>query len=187
MANELKIKSNGLRNELKEIRKSIDKLTNAILMAKTNKYQVTNGYSNSLGGRYTITTDAQTHKHNEEPTYTWILGLAAMTALAQPTNNKNFVKEKQNIKLEYNCRATYDEIREQLQEGEITIEQAQKLWLEHREQEKFKDTKVGQFLLEKIPNIVGAIADDTPVGGVVRAIIGGSEMSDSDKELALKS
>ena len=35
---ELKIKSNGLRNELKEIRKSIDKLTNAILMAQTNKH-----------------------------------------------------------------------------------------------------------------------------------------------------
>lgn len=33
---------------------------------------------------------------------------------------------------------------------------------------------------------MGAIADDTPVGGVVRAIIGGSEMSDSDKEIALK-
>lgn len=31
------VKSNGLRNELKEIRKSIDKLTNAILMAQTNK------------------------------------------------------------------------------------------------------------------------------------------------------
>ena len=37
MSNELKIKSNGLRNELKEIRKSIDKLTNAILMAQTHK------------------------------------------------------------------------------------------------------------------------------------------------------
>ena len=35
---ELKIKSNGLRNELKEIRKSIDKLTNAILMAQTHKH-----------------------------------------------------------------------------------------------------------------------------------------------------
>ena len=32
---EIKIKSNGLRNELKEIRKSIDKLTNAIIMAQT--------------------------------------------------------------------------------------------------------------------------------------------------------
>ena len=51
---------------------------------------------------------------------------------------------------------------------------------------KFRDTKVGSFLLEKIPSVVGAIADDTPVGNVVRAIIGGSEMSDADKELALK-
>lgn len=33
------VKSNGLRNELKEIRKSIDKLTNAILMAQTNKHE----------------------------------------------------------------------------------------------------------------------------------------------------
>lgn len=51
---------------------------------------------------------------------------------------------------------------------------------------KFKDTKVGQFLLNKIPAVVGSIADDTPIGGVVRAIIGGSEMSDDDKQLALK-
>ena len=36
MGSEIKIKSNGLRNELKEIRKSIDKLTNAITMAQTN-------------------------------------------------------------------------------------------------------------------------------------------------------
>ena len=40
---EIKIKSNGLRNELKEIRKSIDKLTNAIIMAQTHKrYENTN-------------------------------------------------------------------------------------------------------------------------------------------------
>ena len=51
---------------------------------------------------------------------------------------------------------------------------------------KFRDTKVGAFLLEKIPSVVGAIADDTPVGSVVRAIIGGSEMSDADKQVALK-
>ena len=51
---------------------------------------------------------------------------------------------------------------------------------------KFKDTKVGQFLLEKIPGVVGAIAEDTPVGGVIQAIIGGSDMSDQDKEIALK-
>ena len=36
MGSEIKIKSNGLRNELKEIRKSIDRLTNAI-EAQTNK------------------------------------------------------------------------------------------------------------------------------------------------------
>ena len=37
---EVKIKSNGLRNELKEIRKSIDKLTNAMIeihIAQTNQ------------------------------------------------------------------------------------------------------------------------------------------------------
>jgi hypothetical protein len=51
---------------------------------------------------------------------------------------------------------------------------------------KFKDTDVGRFLLEKIPTIVGGIANDTPIGNVVRAIIGGSEMSDIDKEIALK-
>ena len=45
MSNELKIKSNGLRNELKEIRKSIDKLTNAILMAQTNKRYERNNYT----------------------------------------------------------------------------------------------------------------------------------------------
>ncbi|QDP58479.1 MAG: hypothetical protein Unbinned6046contig1000_48 [Prokaryotic dsDNA virus sp.] len=41
---EIKIKSNGLRNELKEIRKSIDKLTNALIeihLAQTNKHHET--------------------------------------------------------------------------------------------------------------------------------------------------
>lgn len=51
---------------------------------------------------------------------------------------------------------------------------------------KFKDTKVGQFLLEKIPGVVASIADDTPVGNIVRTIIGGSEMSQEDKDIALK-
>jgi len=54
------------------------------------------------------------------------------------------------------------------------------------EKKKFKDTSVGKFLLDKIPNVVGAIAGDTPVGSVIQAIIGGSNMSDADKELALK-
>ena len=51
---------------------------------------------------------------------------------------------------------------------------------------KFKDTNVGKFLLEKIPSVVGSLANDTPIGNVVRTIISGSEMSDSDKEIALK-
>jgi hypothetical protein len=54
------------------------------------------------------------------------------------------------------------------------------------EKKKFKETAVGKFLLNKIPSVVGAIAEDTPVGSVIQAIIGGSEMSDADKELALK-
>ena len=51
---------------------------------------------------------------------------------------------------------------------------------------KFSETNVGKFLLEKIPNIVSSIAGDSPVGSVVKALIGGSEMSDQDKAIALK-
>ena len=51
---------------------------------------------------------------------------------------------------------------------------------------KFKDTQVGQFLLNKIPNVVAKIADDTVVGNVIEAIIGGSEMSETDKAVALE-
>lgn len=51
---------------------------------------------------------------------------------------------------------------------------------------KFKDTQVGRFLLDKIPNVVGAVAGDTLAGNVIQAIIGGSEMSDEDKQIALK-
>lgn len=51
---------------------------------------------------------------------------------------------------------------------------------------RFKDTGVGKFLLEKIPNVVGAIAGDTPVGSVIQAIIGGSDMTTEDKEIALE-
>ena len=54
------------------------------------------------------------------------------------------------------------------------------------EKKTFKDTKVGQFLLDKIPNVVGAVAGDTLAGSVIQAIIGGSEMSDEDKTIALK-
>ena len=51
---------------------------------------------------------------------------------------------------------------------------------------RFKDTAVGSFLLKKIPKVVGAIAQDTPVGNVIEAIIGGSDMSSEDKEIALE-
>ena len=51
---------------------------------------------------------------------------------------------------------------------------------------KFKDTQVGQFLLNKIPNLVSAVAGDTLAGNVIQAIIGGSEMSEEDKTIALK-
>ena len=51
---------------------------------------------------------------------------------------------------------------------------------------KFRDTDVGKFLLQKIPNVVGSIAGDTAVGSVISAIIGGSEMSESDKQIAIE-
>ena len=51
---------------------------------------------------------------------------------------------------------------------------------------KFKETGVGKFLLEKIPNIVGTLAEGTPASGIVKALIGESAMSSEDKELALK-
>ena len=54
------------------------------------------------------------------------------------------------------------------------------------DKKKFKDTQVGKFLLNKIPSVVGAIAGDTPVGSVIQAIIGGSDMNDSDKKIALE-
>mgnify|MGYP001437762476 CR=1 FL=1 len=54
------------------------------------------------------------------------------------------------------------------------------------QKKKFKDTGVGKFLLNKIPNVVGAIAGDTPVGSVIQAIIGGSDMSQEDKDIALE-
>ena len=54
------------------------------------------------------------------------------------------------------------------------------------DKKKFKDTDVGKFLLDKIPNVVGALAGQTPVGNVIQAIIGGSDMSEADKQIALE-
>lgn len=50
---------------------------------------------------------------------------------------------------------------------------------------KFKDTQVGQFLMQKIPRVVGKLAEDTPIGSVIEAIIGNSDMSAEDKDIAL--
>jgi hypothetical protein len=54
------------------------------------------------------------------------------------------------------------------------------------DKKKFKDTQVGQFLLKKIPNVVEAVAGDTLAGNVIQAIIGGSDMTEEDKSVALK-
>ena len=54
------------------------------------------------------------------------------------------------------------------------------------DKKKFKDTDVGKFLLDKIPNVVGALAGQSPIGNVIQAIIGGSDMSEADKQIALE-
>ena len=51
---------------------------------------------------------------------------------------------------------------------------------------KFKDTQVGQFLINKIPNVVAKLAEDTVAGNIIEALIGGSEMSQEDKAVALE-
>ena len=47
---EVTVKSNGLRNELKEIRKSIDKLTEVLLLQQTNKQN--ENIKNNATGEY---------------------------------------------------------------------------------------------------------------------------------------
>ena len=49
-----------------------------------------------------------------------------------------------------------------------------------------KETKVGKFLLKTAPNILGGLLDSTPAGSVIKTLIGGSDMSNADKEIALK-
>jgi len=52
--NEVLVKSNGLRNELKEIRKSIDALTNAMIeihIAQTSKHESINSNNCTCGRR----------------------------------------------------------------------------------------------------------------------------------------
>ena len=67
MANEIKIKSNGLRNELKEIRKSIDRLTNAIEAQTRNRYEKSTIYhrdSTPDGMRWVTDLTARTTETN---------------------------------------------------------------------------------------------------------------------------
>ena len=49
MKETISVKSNGLRNELKEIRKSIDKLTEVLLLRQTNKQDENNNYNCTCG------------------------------------------------------------------------------------------------------------------------------------------
>ena len=51
---------------------------------------------------------------------------------------------------------------------------------------KFNETAVGKFLLDKIPNVVSGLVGGTPAGSLVRSLIGGSDMSQHDKEIAIK-
>jgi predicted SprT family Zn-dependent metalloprotease len=49
MKETINVKSNGLRNELKEIRKSIDKLTEVLLLRQTNKQNEKDNYNCTCG------------------------------------------------------------------------------------------------------------------------------------------
>ena len=49
MKETINVKSNGLRNELKEIRKGIDKLTEVLLLRQTNKQNENNNYNCTCG------------------------------------------------------------------------------------------------------------------------------------------
>ena len=67
MGSEIKIKSNGLRNELKEIRKSIDRLTNAIEAQTRNRYEKSTIYHRDSapdGMRWVTDLTARTTENN---------------------------------------------------------------------------------------------------------------------------
>ena len=59
------IKANGLRNELKEIRKSIDKLTNAILAQTNTREKIDTGYSYCDGDDCDCTCQEQKYRGKE--------------------------------------------------------------------------------------------------------------------------
>jgi hypothetical protein len=62
--------------------------------------------------------------------------------------------------------------------------------LKKKEKKKFKDTKVGQFLLKKVPNAIVGIADVLPDAGVLGLVKGivakNKDLSGEDREMANK-
>ena len=62
--------------------------------------------------------------------------------------------------------------------------------LKKKEKKKFKDTKVGQFLLKKVPNALVGIADVLPDAGVLGLVKGivakNKDLSEEDREMANK-
>lgn len=50
---------------------------------------------------------------------------------------------------------------------------------------KFKETKIGSFLLEKAPAFFAKVADDSLVGNVIEALIDKSPLPQEDKAVAL--
>jgi len=50
---------------------------------------------------------------------------------------------------------------------------------------KFKETKIGSFLLEKAPAFFAKVADDSLVGNVIEALIDKSPLPQEDKTVAL--
>lgn len=54
-----------------------------------------------------------------------------------------------------------------------------------KQKKKFKETKIGSFLLEKAPAFFAKVADDSLVGNVIEALIDKSPLPQEDKAVAL--
>jgi hypothetical protein len=54
-----------------------------------------------------------------------------------------------------------------------------------KQKKKFKETKIGSFLLEKAPAFFAKVADDSLVGNVIEALIDKSPLPQEDKTVAL--
>lgn len=51
----------------------------------------------------------------------------------------------------------------------------------------FKETKVGKFIIEKVPSILGIVGDAILPGNVISELISGNkDLSEADKEIALE-